>query len=151
MSKRCSRCRRELPVDAFSCSAKAKDGRQWTCRACQSAVHAARRERTQHQDCLYAVACGSFVKIGKTRNIDRRLSWLQCGNPIALELLFKIDGAGHLEKEVHALFARERYTGEWYRPSCRLLEWIRLCVDADSDGVGLAMITNFVCSESESA
>lgn len=49
--KRCSRCREWKPLDAFNRLSRAKDGRQWNCRACNAAWHA---EHKAHHNALIA-------------------------------------------------------------------------------------------------
>jgi hypothetical protein len=43
--KRCSTCALWKPLDAFNKLSRAKDGRQWSCRACNAAWHAENKER----------------------------------------------------------------------------------------------------------
>lgn len=46
VSKPCSACRAEKPPGAFSRNRSAKDGLEFSCRACRSAKHAARYLQT---------------------------------------------------------------------------------------------------------
>lgn len=55
------------------------------------------------------------VKIGHTRfNPVSRMSDLQCGSPVCLELLAYTDGPVQLKRAFHATFAEMRYQGEWF-------------------------------------
>jgi hypothetical protein len=55
------------------------------------------------------------VKIGFTNNLDVRLKRLQCGSPVPLYVLARIEGQPQtLEREYHARFASAREHGEWF-------------------------------------
>lgn len=47
--KVCSTCRLWKPLDAFNRRSTAADGRQWSCRECNSAYHARNKERHNSQ------------------------------------------------------------------------------------------------------
>lgn len=64
-----------------------------------------------------------FVKIGYTKNINKRLSQLQVSSPIKLELLHLIDGSATLEKKLHVLFKDLRTSGEWFKFDASILEY----------------------------
>lgn len=49
--KRCSTCKEVKPLTAFNVRSTARDGRQWNCRACNSAWH---REHKEHHNKLIA-------------------------------------------------------------------------------------------------
>jgi DNA-binding XRE family transcriptional regulator len=64
---------------------------------------------------VYLISCADkFLKIGYTKNINKRLSQLQTSNPIKLELCHLIDGNVNLEKELHIMFKDLRSQGEWF-------------------------------------
>ena len=64
-----------------------------------------------------------FVKIGYTKNINKRLSQLQVSSPVKLELLHLIDGSATLEKKLHVLFKDLRTSGEWFKFDASILEY----------------------------
>lgn len=64
-----------------------------------------------------------FVKIGYTKNINKRLSQLQVSSPVKLEVLHLIDGNITLEKKLHVLFKDLRTSGEWFNFDASILEY----------------------------
>ncbi len=57
-----------------------------------------------------------FTKIGYSeRDVQRRLSAVQTGNPHPLHLLGVLEGEMPREKALHALFQSRRMEGEWFR------------------------------------
>ena len=64
-----------------------------------------------------------FVKIGYTKNINKRLSQLQVSSPVKLEVLHLRDGNTILEKELHVLFKDLRTSGEWFHFDASILEY----------------------------
>lgn len=59
------------------------------------------------------------VKIGKTTDVERRISALNCGSPYELELLIAIpcDDMRKLENSFHERFAEKRVRREWFELS----------------------------------
>lgn len=72
---------------------------------------------------VYFIQCEDGpIKIGRTRNLTRRLQRLQCASPFVLSLLgFSV---GLDESVVHEKFASLHIRGEWYRPAAELLDFI---------------------------
>lgn len=73
----------------------------------------------------------SAVKIGRAKDVDKRLKSLQSASPVRLKVLKIIDTkagkeAKNLEKSLHERFAHLRLTGEWFRYEDELLEYIKL-------------------------
>lgn len=67
---------------------------------------------------VYAIRSGDFVKIGCTRSsLSNKISTLQTGNPIALELVgyFRTDHMVVSERSVHERLKKYRTSGEWFR------------------------------------
>lgn len=63
----------------------------------------------------YLLTDGEFLKVGKTSNIDKRISSLQTGNARRLTVLGIIDR--DREKQLHeclGLRGVARHTGEWF-------------------------------------
>jgi hypothetical protein len=66
------------------------------------------------------------LKIGVANSPQGRLDDLQKASPVKLKLIATIPNGGYaLERRLHEMFADERLHGEWFRPSERLLTWIR--------------------------
>lgn len=54
------------------------------------------------------------IKIGRSDHPQIRLKQLQTGAAFELKLLAIIDGAGHLEKQIHKQLKEYRLQGEWF-------------------------------------
>lgn len=62
------------------------------------------------------------VKIGRSRNPVKRINHLQTFSPVPLKALFILEG--DRERELHQRFAQYRTSGEWFRVSGELKEFI---------------------------
>lgn len=69
-------------------------------------------------DTLYAViaATSRCVKIGRARDVRKRLATLQAGSPEHLEVLAYAPGYGHCERRLHDRYCAHRLHGEWFAP-----------------------------------
>ena len=68
--------------------------------------------------CTYAILCGVHVKIGKSKNVSRRLAQLQTGMPLPAEVIGVVHG--DCEKRVHGHLEQrgiKRTNGEWFEYS----------------------------------
>jgi len=54
------------------------------------------------------------VKIGVSDKIEQRLSNLQVGSPVKLELLLYFKADPHIENKLHERFCEYRSHGEWF-------------------------------------
>ena len=75
---------------------------------------------------IYAIrsdAAGA-VKIGQTKNVQKRLAGLQQGTDAELSLLWHFDGAAWVEADILRRLAPWRKRGEWFHPSAEVLEWV---------------------------
>lgn len=61
------------------------------------------------------------IKIGRARNVERRLATLRTHSPVTLELAATQPGDHSTEYLYHALFAEHRLHGEWFAP-CQEIE-----------------------------
>jgi hypothetical protein len=64
------------------------------------------------------------IKIGKTADIEQRMSSLSVGCPNDLKLLAKFAAPHHVEPLLHAIFSDEHVKGEWFNPCKDLLSMI---------------------------
>jgi hypothetical protein len=66
--------------------------------------------------CVYFVECGRFTKIGYSAdgNLMGRLSALQTANPEPLKIWATMPGDLVTERDMHAMFAHFRRSGEWF-------------------------------------
>jgi hypothetical protein len=61
---------------------------------------------------LVAAEGSNFVKIGWAKEPWKRVAYLQTGSPVALSVLWKLEGP--YESALHAEFAKYRVRGEWF-------------------------------------
>lgn len=85
---------------------------------------------------IYAIQDGSGkIKIGRAKSPESRLSYLQTGNALELEILVSVDvgdSDAEVERNLHDCFANNHIRGEWFTPClgltivCALLQDNRL-------------------------
>ena len=68
---------------------------------------------------VYMVSDGRYIKIGVTKNMERRIRSISTGNPRPLKIMAIIDvgynlDAHSVEKDLHEHIAEARATGEWF-------------------------------------
>lgn len=75
---------------------------------------------------LYFIKCGIFVKIGFSKNVEKRLATLSTGMPSESKILAKFKGMGHLEKTLHRCFSelKTKEKGEWFYYDKRIIDFI---------------------------
>lgn len=72
----------------------------------------------------------SMTKIGKTRNLQRRLSQLQTGSKDPLEVVLTIPVSEFLSEGIlHERFKEHRQQGEWFTTSKDIDDFIKLARD----------------------
>ena len=56
------------------------------------------------------------IKVGRSKNVLRRIKQLQTGSPHRLRLILHAEGEGYREREVHKRMSRgrTRFDGEWF-------------------------------------
>jgi hypothetical protein len=74
---------------------------------------------------VYFALYGKRVKIGTCANVKSRLQGIQSGMPGRVRVHYVTPGGRALESELHNLFAADRVTGEWFRYSTAIREWIK--------------------------
>ena len=69
-------------------------------------------------DSMFVYAIGTsdalLVKIGYTTDLERRLSQIQVGCPLPLEILWWTEAGPGFEESLHRIFAKQRLRGEWF-------------------------------------
>ncbi len=75
------------------------------------------------------------IKIGVSKNPQKRLLQLQTGSPYKLKLLTVLKGKGTLERSLHDYLKPYKYAckGEWFDFECTgsLPEWVSETIDWD--------------------
>jgi hypothetical protein len=103
----------------------------WSCvpsslGSASEAVSVSRRTETcevvrSKQGWIYLISDGRAYKIGYARDPEKRLRLLQTGSSESLQIIAVINGPSSLERELHELFAGDRFRGEWFNSSRELL------------------------------
>ncbi len=68
---------------------------------------------------------GGPIKIGYTKNIEKRLTLLQSGYPDRLILLASMAGTEENEEAIHIELQQYRLRGEWFSPHENVLEKVK--------------------------
>ena len=73
-----------------------------------------------NNDDLYIIQSDvtGMIKIGRSKNPQKRLKQLQTGNPNKLKLIVAFKGEGWKEKNIHERLDRYRLEGEWFSYDC---------------------------------
>ena len=72
---------------------------------------------------IYLMSCKEFVKIGYSKNPEKRLNGVQTGNPHEVTLDVVFDGGAGTEREVQKHFSRYHYRNEWFELRGELLDF----------------------------
>lgn len=79
------------------------------------------------EDDLYLIldASSKKLKIGRSKNVNKRLRQLQTSNSGRLSLLFTIKGKGSCEEYVHKKFSHLNTNGEWYEYDNSIIDYFK--------------------------
>ena len=74
----------------------------------------------RNKDHLYIIQSDftGMIKIGRSKDPQRRLKQLQTGNPNKLKLIASFKGQGWKEKILHENLEKFRKEGEWFDYNC---------------------------------
>lgn len=84
--------------------------------------------------------CCGPIKIGKTRDIEKRMSTMEADAPEPLKLVLMLSDA--TEAQMHKRFAGLRGRGEWFKPAPQLVEFVNSFADR-SDPMVVAVRLNY--------
>lgn len=73
---------------------------------------------------IYFISNRNAIKIGFTKNIERRRKQLQTGNSKELQLLYYIQGDRSTEYYFHRYFHDYKINGEWFDYDF-VMQWIK--------------------------
>jgi len=65
-----------------------------------------------------------LIKIGWSKNPEKRMAYFRASSPVSLDLLFFMEGGESLAEKLHKLFAADHSHGAWFSPSEGILEFI---------------------------
>lgn len=79
------------------------------------------------EDDLYLILDTSSkkLKIGRSKNVQKRLKQLQTSNSGSLSLLFTLKGEGFREEYVHGMFSHLNTNGEWYEYDDSIIDYFK--------------------------
>lgn len=96
-------------------SASLRTGTCISCGCYGKEVSRALIKKTHHKGKhLYFIRSGPYVKIGRTDNINKRLTQLQAMNPHEIRLVNYYENKGELEHTLHENFKHFHHQGEWF-------------------------------------
>lgn len=83
--------------------------------------------RKSLEDDLYLIldASSKKLKIGRSKNVQKRLKQLQTSNSGSLSLLFTLKGEGSREEYVHRMFSHLNTNGEWYEYDNSIIDYFK--------------------------
>lgn len=73
---------------------------------------------------VYFITDKKNIKIGYSKNPNKRIKQLNTGNAKKLILIGYVNGDKNKEKELHCQFSQDRLNGEWFSPSNEILDFI---------------------------
>jgi len=74
---------------------------------------------------IYFLKSGKYVKIGLSASIEKRITDLQTGNPVELELLCKyVVNSKYAESRLHQKFREDHTLNEWFYLSENIKNYI---------------------------
>lgn len=82
------------------------------------------RPKAEPKGFVYLVRGGDCIKIGTAKDVKKRLSGLQTGSPLKLEMLTYFRGDTTVENALHQRFESLRSHGEWFRAEPPLLAFV---------------------------
>lgn len=91
----------------------------------QEWLYDSKRETPSKRGLVYFVRVGDKVKIGFTRDIDRRLSELQVSSPVKLRVELVLKASAIVERVLHRRYRAQRVSREWFNyegPIARFVE-----------------------------
>lgn len=76
------------------------------------------------------------IKIGRAKNVEKRLKSLQTSSPVPLEIvkIIQVEGieeARNMENSLHRRFSHLRMSGEWFKATPELINYLNYCQTPD--------------------
>jgi excisionase family DNA binding protein len=84
---------------------------------------------------------GGLIKIGRSKNPEKRVAYFQAHSPVPLSLLFFMEGDAKLESKLHRRFSEFRRHGDWFEPSGEILKFIEEQREALLQNVGEPLLS----------
>lgn len=98
-----------------------KAKRQFAAERRQKATREAKKRGERLTNYVYFIRSEDAVKVGTSRNPQRRLAVMQTAHPGKLEIAALRVGDSKMEREYHRRFAPFRLRGEWFSPAPEIL------------------------------
>lgn len=85
------------------------------------------KQPTKHKGYIYLLSGGGYHKIGKTIDLDKRLSQIYPKLPFEVELIHWIetDDIDGFEESLHERFADKRTNGEWFELNQEDIDYLK--------------------------
>lgn len=80
----------------------------------RTAIYRRRRLRVVKAGSVYLIKCGDAYKIGRTRDLARRLGQMSLPYKPRILLVVEYEDPGFVELSMHDMFAAKRLHGEWF-------------------------------------
>lgn len=74
---------------------------------------------------IYLISDGDRIKIGKSKNPQKRVSQLQTGCGVKLHLIATYDIPDYYEKRLHKMLRFNRTTNEWFKLDTETITWLQ--------------------------
>lgn len=90
----------------------------------KSKIRSIPSQRKNHKTYVYGITDGEKIKIGMSKNVEKRLAQLQTGCATKLRIAWvkyvgtKREKARILERRIHKEFKKHRLEGEWFDACC---------------------------------
>jgi len=90
-----------------------------------------------------------YAKIGKANDVEKRLSGIQTGSPLKLQMFgyIKSESPTTAEKHIHKLLKTENVMGEWFQVSQKLIRTVRTRFDVIDDRLDELVVSSEDTSE----
>lgn len=76
--------------------------------------HPGKKVTSNKESRIYVLAAGPFIKVGITRDLERRIHDLQTGCPYPISILTTLPGTHEDEAAIHRRLSSCRSSGEWF-------------------------------------
>lgn len=96
----------------------------------------------------------NLVKIGKAKNVEKRVTFIRTASPVELELVSILRDVGPTQESlIHKRFEKQRTRGEWFELNAELTEFINapaiIGPDKDTDWRGCKVFVSWYADTDE--
>lgn len=97
-----------------------RNGQSSKCQRCSGKINgrAGVYVKDRNKEHLYIVQAGNAIKIGVSKNPERRIRDIQSDCPLPVKTLYIGMNEGHEEEMWHKIYAHRKLHGEWFGGFC---------------------------------